>query len=166
MNRNDVIDVLRAVQAGTGRTMGEPEIVLWQSVLGECPKDFALAAVLAHFKERPGVWLEPGHVWSRWRDHRRDQLAREDEPARLARQAALDARLAGVDELAAAKAIPADTPATHIRPSTQYGANPLTVQCPWCRAAVGRPCTNTATKKHTNPHPARVEAVTPQEESA
>lgn len=166
MTKQEIALLLAVVQAGDRRTVGEADVELWFHVAGEVPLDFAKTAALAHFRDRPGVWLEPGHIWSRWRDHRRDQLAREDDAAREARQAALDARLAGVDELAEAKAIPADEAKVVIRRSL-HGPNPLTVPCPWCRAGTGRPCTIPDTRQlTTNPHPSRVEAVQPKESNA
>lgn len=164
MNTADVYDVLTAVAAGTGRQIGEVDVQLWQAVLGDCPKQFALDTVLAHFREQPGVWLEPGHVFARWRDYRRDQIAREDEQLRAARQAALDARLAGVDELAEAKSLKAlDVPLKFTRPSQGQQINALTVACPWCKATPGQACRVPDSRQvltRTSAHPARVEAAT------
>lgn len=155
MDRSDVVDVLTAVAAGTGREIGEVDVKLWQSVVGDVPKRFALEAVLAHFRECPGVWLEPGHIVQRWRDYRRDQIAREPDEMREARQAALDARLVeAVEELVEAKSVPAPLKFTR-----REGPNPLNVACPWCKATVGRACTVPQTRDITKPHPSRIEAL-------
>ena len=154
MNRSDVVDVLTAVAAGTGREIGEVDVQLWQSVMGDIPKQFALDAVLTHFRERPGVWLEPGHIVQRWKDYRRDQLSREPDEMREARQAALDARLVeAVEELVDATTLP---PLTFTR---QEGPNPLNVPCPWCKATIGRACIIPNTRNITKPHPSRIEAL-------
>ena len=169
MNQNDVIDVLTAVAAGDRRTVGPEDVQLWGMVLdADMPKTFALEAVLAHFKERPDTWLQPGHIQQRWRDYRRDQLAREEDAAREARQAALDARNVadlGADALAAGLSV--EVPLKYFRRSQQPGGNPLTVPCPWCKATVGQHCHFPfSTERTKNPHPSRVEAVQPKEESA
>jgi hypothetical protein len=159
MNKADVVDVLSFVQAGDRRTVGEGDVEMWFLVVAEVPKDFAISAVVAHFRDRPGVWLEPGHIFQRWRDHRRDQLSREDDAAREARQEALDARLAEIDELAEAKSLPA--PGNRYRRRT--GPNPLQVVCPWCHAGIGRACRIPQTTTTVQPHPSRVEAAATKE---
>lgn len=80
MTLADVADVLTAVSVGTGREIGETDVRLWHTVMGDVPKSFALEAVALHFRERPGVWLEPGHVVDRWRSHCRDAMQRGDGP--------------------------------------------------------------------------------------
>lgn len=62
MNRDDVIDVLTVVAAATRRTVGNADVQVWCGVIGHLPKQLALDAVVQHFKNKPGVWLEPGHV--------------------------------------------------------------------------------------------------------
>jgi hypothetical protein len=80
VNRNDVIDVLTAVAAGDRRTVGDADVDVWQAIIGELTKDFALQAVRDHMRDQPGVWLEPGHVYQRARAIRRDQLERTSPP--------------------------------------------------------------------------------------
>lgn len=81
MNRDDVIDVLTAVAAGDRRTVGDADVDVWQAIIGELAKDYALQAVRDHMRDRPGVWLEPGHVYQRARALRRDELDRSGLPA-------------------------------------------------------------------------------------
>lgn len=80
MTRDDVIDILTAVSAGDRRTVGQSDVEVWQAIIGELPKDFALQAVRDHMRDRPGVWLEPGHVYQRARALRRDELDRASPP--------------------------------------------------------------------------------------
>ena len=63
MNRDDVIDVLTAVSAADRRTVGQADVDVWQAVIGDLPKDLAFQAVRDHLREKPGVWLEPGHIY-------------------------------------------------------------------------------------------------------
>lgn len=156
MNRNDIIDVLTAVAAGDRRTVGEADVTMWGRVISDdtrITKDEALVAVVDHFRERPGVWLEPGHIVERVRAVRRDRLEREPDWAREARQAALEAKAAeDIAELAARKGIP---DARFRRPPKN---GPLTVRCPWCHAAVGDRCVVPRTEqKMREYHPSRKE---------
>lgn len=154
MNRSETALLLATVQAGDRRTVGETDVEMWFRVAGEVPLEFARSAVIDHFRDFPGVWLEPGHIVQRWKDFRRDQIAREPDEMREARQAALDARLVdAVEELAEAKTLP---PLKFVR---REGPNPLTVPCPWCKATVGRACTIPNTRDITKPHPSRIEAL-------
>jgi hypothetical protein len=148
-----VIDVLTAVAAADRRTVGNADVDVWHAVIGDLPKDLALRAVRDHLREKPGVWLEPGHIYERVRAIRRDQLEREPDEQRNARQEALAAKVAEeVAELAASKAVP-----KYRRPN----ASPLTVKCPWCKAGIGTRCVIPATSiqmTNTSFHPLRVEA--------
>lgn len=80
MNHHDIIDLLTAVRAGDNRTVGHGDVEMWHAVIADIPKDFALAAVIAHRRDRPGVWLEPGHIAERWASHRRDRVQRAESP--------------------------------------------------------------------------------------
>lgn len=157
MNRDDVIDVLSVVAAATRRTVGETDVDVWQAVIGDLRKDHALRGVRDHLREKPGVWLEPGHIVERVRARRRDELDREPDSARDARQKALEAKVAeDVAELAASKSVEAK----YTRPESM-GA--LGVRCPWCRAGVGQRCVVPRTDKPLTKirfHPARTEALT------
>jgi hypothetical protein len=156
MNRNDVIDVLSVVAAATRRTIGETDVDVWQAIIGDLPKDLSLRAVRDHLRDKPGVWLEPGHVHERVRAIRLDQQQREPDEAREARQQALESKVADrVTELAADKAIPSDAPKYQRR-----GIHPaLTVRCPFCHASQGQPCVIPQTDiRRATPHPSRREA--------
>jgi len=149
MKKSEVALLLALVQSGDRRTVGEADVEMWFAVAGEVPLEFAKQAVIAHFSEKPGMWLEPGFIVSRWKDFRRDQFERSDE-MREARQAALDARLVeAVEELGEAF-----TPPKFQR---REGPNPLNVACPGCKASIGRACTIPNTHTITKPHPSRIE---------
>ncbi|PND55526.1 hypothetical protein CRM90_22510 [Mycobacterium sp. ENV421] len=77
MNRDEVIDVLSAVAAGDRRTVGAADVDVWQAVIGDLPVDLALQAVRNHLRNRPDVWLQPGHVYQAARAIRREQAERE-----------------------------------------------------------------------------------------
>ncbi|MES5383874.1 hypothetical protein [Mycolicibacterium conceptionense] len=76
MNRNDVIDVLSVVAAATRRTIGETDVEVWQRIIAPLPKDVAMEAVRDHLRDKPGVWLEPGHVYQRAREIMRERNCR------------------------------------------------------------------------------------------
>lgn len=157
MNRDDVIDVLSVVAAATRRSVGETDVEIWLGVIGDLDKPDALQAVRDHLRERPGIWLEPGHIVERVRATRRDRLEREPDRMREARQDALAAKaLEDAEELAQRKGIPG--PAKFKRPPENY----LAVPCPWCRAGVGQSCTvpRTNVKLTQRPaHDSRIEAM-------
>ncbi len=159
MNKADVVDILSLVQAGDRRTVGEGDVEMWFLVISDVPKDFATSAVVAHFRDCPGVWLEPGHIVQRWREFRQDRAMRESDAERAARQAALDARVAeAIEPAVAATAIPLK----YTRPSQRQDGkpNPLSIRCPWCHAGEFRPCKTPNTDVTLrDPHPSRVEAV-------
>jgi hypothetical protein len=60
-------------------------------------------AVIDHFRERPGVWLEPGYIVQRVRAMRRDRLERRTLAEIQADKDRLDERMA--PRLAEAEAI-------------------------------------------------------------
>jgi hypothetical protein len=140
MNRDDVIDVLSAVAAADRRTVGEADVVVWEAIIGDLPKDMALQAVITHFRECPGVWLEPGYIVAEVKRRRREAWERRSELEREQREAAIDAKVADVvREIAAGKGIPdEDLPS--------LGDNPLRVRCPWCNAGPGERCTSPSSK--------------------
>lgn len=161
MNRNDVIDVLTAVSAADRRTLGQADVDVWEAVIGDLPKDLALRAVRDHLREKPGIWLEPGHIYERVRAIKRDQLARESREEREARQAQLEAKsIEPIRRLAEHLAL--DVGLKYHRRGRDERRE-LEVVCPWppCRAAIGRPCYNDATgKPRKDFHPSRTDAVT------
>lgn len=159
MTREELGQVLRVVAAATRRTFGEADIAIWHPIIKDVPVEWAKQAVVAHFRDYPGVWLEPGHIYQRWRTFRLDQVARESREEREARQAALDAAKVDPDilALARAKAIPEEEPKFK-----RGGMNgPKSVKCPWCKARVAQPCVERHSQQpltKTAFHPGRVEA--------
>ncbi len=140
MNRNDIIDLLTVIAAGDRRTIGTADIDFWHTIVADVPKDLALEAVKRHFRERPGVWLEPGHIVQGARTIHNERLQRESDEMREARQAALDARLAEVIvEVADTTAIPDKFDPAKFK---RREPNPLTVSCGYCRAGIGNRCTS------------------------
>lgn len=79
MNRNDVVDVLSVVAAATRRTVGEVDVEIWQGIIGPLAKDVALEAVRDHLRDKPGVWLEPGHVYQRAREILRERNSKPSD---------------------------------------------------------------------------------------
>lgn len=73
MNREEVIDVLSVVAAATRRTVGETDVKIWGSIIGSLTKEVALEAVRDHLRDKPGVWMEPGHVYQRSREIMRNR---------------------------------------------------------------------------------------------
>src|SRR6476620_11382432 len=162
MNRDDVIDVLTAVAAADRRTVGEADVDVWQAVIGDLPKDLALQAVRDHLREKPGVWLEPGHIYERVRAIRRDQLEREPDQHREPRQEAVTPK--AIEDFAERRALPVGA-RQFVRKSI-VGVNALTVKCPWCKAGHGSRCVIPGTRVQltekpplqTGFHPERIKA--------
>jgi len=96
VNRNDMVDLLTAVAAGDRRQIGEADITAWTAVIGDLGRDECLAAVVVHRRERPGVWLEPGHLLAIVRAARTERGRREDAIA--ARAVLEDPRLVPMPE--------------------------------------------------------------------
>lgn len=160
MNRDEVIDVLTAVAAADRRTVGQADLDVWQAVIGDVPRDFALRAVRDHLRESPGVWLEPGHIYQRARAMMRDELEREPDRFREAREAVLNAKAAAdADDTASFEG-----PLKHHRPR----CNSLTIRCPHCGAAPSMRCTVPGTNRppYGGTHPARLEAAKAGREAA
>lgn len=155
MNRDDVVDVLSVVAAATRRTVGETDVDVWQAIIGDDNRELALRAVRDHLADKPGVWLEPGHVHQRVRAMVRDQLEREPDAVREARQEALAAKAAeDIEALAERKGIQQLPTRPFLRPAGNR-RRILSIACPWaaCRAPIGRSC-----PVEGGAHPARIEA--------
>lgn len=152
MNREEVIDVLSVVAAATRRTVGNADVDVWEAVIGELPYDLALRGVRDHLKHKPGVWLEPGHVFEGAKAIRRDELARESIEAKAARQEALDARLAEkVEEIGAAMTV------EPLRPRREAWRR---LRCDHCKAGPGQSCRDPHTGQPLTKslaHPSRIE---------
>jgi hypothetical protein len=89
----DVIDILSAITAVDRRTVGESDVFMWHGIIGHLDKRLALQAVVDHFREQPGIWLEPGHIVANVRAMRRDRYERETLEERNVRLDQLDERL-------------------------------------------------------------------------
>jgi hypothetical protein len=140
MNRDDIIDLLTVIQAVTNRTVGEADVNLWYDFIGDLDREAAMRAVRDHFRERTGVWLEPGFVSQRVRDAHR---ARVEQEHTAREREAIDAKVAAIAaEVAAKKAIPDANPDQEHRRPERSPHDPKRVPCPYpsCRAEVGRPC--------------------------
>jgi hypothetical protein len=74
----DVVDLLTIVAVADKRTIGESDARLWLELLERFDKDECSDAIMAHRREQPGVWLEPGHIVQRVRIARNDFIARAD----------------------------------------------------------------------------------------
>ena len=152
MNRNDILDVLTLIAAYDHRTVGEADVIAWKETIGELPREPALKAVTEFRREQPGEWLEAGHIYQRVRAKIRDDLAREPDALREARQAALEAKVAEDAETRT----PWVGPLRHHRPPF----NPLLVRCPHCGVHAGTRCVVPGTNRppYGGAHPARLDA--------
>lgn len=62
---DETVDLLKVVTAKDRRTIGEGDIRFWQAASAQAgwpSLAFAVAAVVRHTNDQPGVWFEPGHV--------------------------------------------------------------------------------------------------------
>ena len=64
MNYTEVGTLLGRVKLGDNREIDEKGLMIedWFQTIGHLPYDECLAAVVLHRQEKPGVWLEPGHI--------------------------------------------------------------------------------------------------------
>jgi hypothetical protein len=76
MDQDDIRDLLAIVQAVDSRDIGDVDVTMWLTLLSGLHKDDCLGAIMAHRREEPGVWLEPGHVVKRAKAIARDRLDR------------------------------------------------------------------------------------------
>ncbi|MGA5543513.1 zinc finger domain-containing protein [Mycobacterium sp. NPDC051198] len=126
MNHDEIIDLLTVVAAVDRRTVGEADVHTWHDLLADVAYLDAIQAVREFRRERPGVWLEPGHILEGVRSIRRY------------RQPALE---------------PAREPLPELGPGyqewlrtctklfgTQAGRGSLSVRCRHCSAPQGSGC--------------------------
>jgi hypothetical protein len=155
----DIIDLLCVIAAVDRRTIGEADVLVWHELIGDLPKDLALQAIKDHFREQPGVWLEPGHIVAGVRAIRHDRAMREPIEARHddERGEGYVAALLAVAEIG--RRVDGDTSWPHR--NAPSGPTALLVACPYppCRAPVGRRCYNSATRRALKGHhPSRIDA--------
>ncbi len=62
MNLIELGGVVAKIQLGDGRQVDEAVLAYWFEAIGHLPVTDALDAVLMHRQERPGEWLDVGHV--------------------------------------------------------------------------------------------------------
>lgn len=82
MQRDDVIDLLAIVQATDNREVGPVDVNVWAKIIGHLDRDECTDAIMAHRREQPGVWLEPGHIAARVKARHRDRYDRMDPDER------------------------------------------------------------------------------------
>jgi hypothetical protein len=145
MNRDEIIDILTAVQVVDHRTVGEGDITMWGAILSDLPKDLALQAIIDHRREQPGVWLEPGHIVAGVKAIRQDQAMRQP----LAVEPPHDDECTNQAKLAALLAV--SKIGRHDQPPA---SGPRRVPCGYCGARPGRPCTIRGTDQPLR-HPPR-----------
>lgn len=86
MHPNDAARVLATAAIYDKRTPSRAEAFTWAADLGEMSVDEAIAAVQEHFRTRPDVYLNVGHVIEIVKRHRRSGL---DQSSRLENSAIL-----------------------------------------------------------------------------
>ena len=157
MNRDDIIDLLTVIAAIDHRTAGQTDINVWYDLIGDLPRELAMQATRDHFREEPGVYLEPGHIYQRVRAIKRDIAEREYAAEE---RAAIDAKVAAIAaEVAAKRAIPGADP----QPRVRNPHDPRRVPCGYCHASAGSPCIAQSTHQPMRQggqryHPSRIDA--------
>ena len=83
MIRDDLINLYALVQASDNREeITDADIAIWQQIIGDLDPGDCVDAIMAHFREQPGVWLQPGHIRVRVRARHADELSRMDPDER------------------------------------------------------------------------------------
>ena len=92
MNRLEVAQVLTKIQLIDNRQVDKLVLEAWFELIGGLEFTDALEGVNLHRLEKPGVWLEPGHVVAGARRARdvREREARKRRPAIGQREITLD----------------------------------------------------------------------------
>jgi hypothetical protein len=62
MTIDELKQVVAKIQLGDNRQVDRLVLEYWWELIGPVHYEDALAAVSMHRREKPGVWLEPGHV--------------------------------------------------------------------------------------------------------
>ncbi|NII42132.1 hypothetical protein E9228_002790 [Curtobacterium flaccumfaciens] len=82
MNKTEVSKLLTVASAIDHRTIDPAIVNAWHMVVGDVPFDAAERALTAHRRNRPGVYLEPGHIIEQWRIERaKERELRGPHPA-------------------------------------------------------------------------------------
>lgn len=145
MNWDECVDLLTVVAAYDHRQVGKVDIQAWLPIMSPWMFDEARDAVVAHFVERPGVWLEPGFIVARCR------AARQDTSMRSSAVAAIEPPIPAPDVAARGMAAVREVLGAEPGESTWPAA-----RCGWCKAAEGQPCVTADGRPRGTPHPARL----------
>lgn len=62
MNREQFTYLLARIQVFDNRQIGKTTAEAWWPIIGDLDYDDAVAAVQTHFRDRPEVYLQPGHI--------------------------------------------------------------------------------------------------------
>lgn len=62
MNQPEMVTLLAKVQLGDNRNVDRLTVDYWMDTIGDLPFDVALTALRRFRRERPGIYLEPGHL--------------------------------------------------------------------------------------------------------
>jgi hypothetical protein len=93
MNEREVAQVLAKIQLGDNRQADRLVLAYWVESIGDLDFTDSMEAVRLHRRERPGVWLEPGHVVA---GARRARMERE-RAARIAAPRAITPNVITLD---------------------------------------------------------------------
>ncbi|MDL5159468.1 hypothetical protein [Actinomycetospora termitidis] len=78
-----MVDLLELVAATDRRTISELDVRTWLAIAQDAgwpSADFARRAIIRFRNERPGVWLEPGHITQAYRELRQEARDCYQEP--------------------------------------------------------------------------------------
>jgi hypothetical protein len=103
---DELKQVVAKIQLGDNRQVDRLVLEYWWELIGPVHYEDALAAVSMHRREKPGVWLEPGHVIAGAKRAReiRERIARRSQPAIESAQITLDRALFEAETRAAIEA--------------------------------------------------------------
>lgn len=62
MEEREAFQLLTLASARDNRTVSQSVAAVWASDLEDVVLEDAVAALTLHYRERPDVWLQPGHV--------------------------------------------------------------------------------------------------------
>ena len=145
MNWDECVDLLTVIAAYDHRQVGKVDIQAWLPIMSPWSFEEARDAVVAHFVERPGVWLEPGFIVARCRAARQDTSMRSSTVAALELPPPLPE--VAVRGMAAVREVLGGEPGKTTWPMAL---------CGWCKAGPGEPCVRSDGRPRASSHPARL----------
>jgi len=77
MTEEEAFKLLMECSARDNRQVSRPHAVVWAEDLHDIPFQDAREAARAHYREKPGVWLLPGHIIAGAKAIRRERQRRE-----------------------------------------------------------------------------------------